>query len=128
MLVGPLGLAAASHCACPPIPPIFALHSPRPPLARPGSSPALSQSPGPPRPPHPLSAASHAATSPPPASVDLSQSNPPVGDPGSVASCASWATGYYLRGWYARRDGYYPAGGPGGTGSFAPMYLYSQIT
>jgi hypothetical protein len=63
-----------------------------------------------------------------PAAVDLSQYNPPVGDQGNVGSCVSWATGYYLRGWYARRDGYYPAGGAGGTGSYAPMYLYSQLT
>ena len=62
-----------------------------------------------------------------PASVDLSQYNPPVGDQKSVESCVSWATGYYLRGWYAKRDGYYPAGGPDGNGSYAPMYLYSQI-
>src|SRR5689334_1387751 len=51
-----------------------------------------------------------------PASVDLSQNAPPVGDQGSVNSCTSWATGYYLRGWYAKRDGYYPSGGSGGTG------------
>jgi papain like protease/PASTA domain-containing protein len=63
-----------------------------------------------------------------PASVDLSQYNPPVGDQGGLESCVSWATGYYLRGWYAKRDGYYPAGGAGGTGSYAPMYLYSQLT
>lgn len=62
-----------------------------------------------------------------PASVDLSQYAPPVGDQGSVASCAAWATGYSLRGWYAKRDGYFPAGGSGTTGSFAPMFLYSQI-
>jgi hypothetical protein len=62
-----------------------------------------------------------------PAAVDLSRYNPPVGDQGYLESCTSWATGYYLRGWYAKRDGYYPAGGAGGTGSFAPMYLYSQI-
>jgi hypothetical protein len=62
-----------------------------------------------------------------PASVDLSQYDPPVGDQGGLESCTSWATGYYLRGWYAKRDGYYPPGGAGGTGSFAPMYIYSQL-
>jgi len=62
-----------------------------------------------------------------PAAVDLSQYNPPVGNQGSVNSCAAWATGYYLRGWYAKRDGYYPTGGPNGMGSFAPMYTYAQI-
>jgi len=62
-----------------------------------------------------------------PASVDLSQYNPPVGNQGGVNSCVAWATGYYLRGWYAKRDGYYPTGGSGGTGSFAPMYTYAQI-
>lgn len=62
-----------------------------------------------------------------PAAVDLSQYNPPVGDQGGLLSCVSWATGYYLRGWYAKRDGYYPTGGAGSTGSYAPMYLYSQL-
>lgn len=63
-----------------------------------------------------------------PASADISQYNPPVGSQGSVASCASWVTAYYMRGWYARRDGYYPSGGADGAGSFAPMYLFNQIT
>jgi hypothetical protein len=63
-----------------------------------------------------------------PATVDLSQYNPPVGNQRGLGSCVSWATGYYLRGWYAKRDGYYPTGGAGGTGSFAPMYVYSQLT
>ncbi len=62
-----------------------------------------------------------------PTSVDLSQYNPPVGDQGGVNSCVSWSTGYYMRGWYARRDGYYPAG-PDAAGGFAPMYLYNQVT
>jgi hypothetical protein len=57
-----------------------------------------------------------------PAAVDLTQYNPPVGDQGGVESCVSWATGYYLRGWYAGRGGYYPPGG------FAPLFLYNQIT
>lgn len=65
-----------------------------------------------------------------PLEVNLSAFNPPVGDQddesplgGSMGddSCTSWATGYYLRGWYAKRDGYYPTQG------FAPMYLYAQI-
>ncbi|HEX6817695.1 MAG TPA: tectonin domain-containing protein [Ktedonobacterales bacterium] len=60
-----------------------------------------------------------------PASVDLSAYNPPVGDQGGVNSCMAWATGYYLRGWYAKRDGYYPTGNS--MNSFAPMYTYAQI-
>jgi hypothetical protein len=36
----------------------------------------------------------------------------------------AWATGYYLRGWYAKRDGYYPTNG---WQSFEPMYTYAQI-
>jgi hypothetical protein len=64
---------------------------------------------------------------PPPAAFDLSRYDPPVGDQGTVHSCAAWATGYYLRGWYARRDGYYPTGGAGNTGGFAPMYTYAQL-
>lgn len=57
-----------------------------------------------------------------PASSDLSAYAPPVGDQGQVGSCAAWATGYYLRGWYARREGYFPAAG------FAHMYTYAQIS
>jgi hypothetical protein len=56
-----------------------------------------------------------------PSAFDLTQFDPPVGYQGSIESCAAWATGYYLRGWYALRDGYYPAGG------FAPMYTFAQI-
>lgn len=62
-----------------------------------------------------------------PASVDLSQFAPAVGNQGGVNSCAAWSTGYYLRGWYAKRDGYFPSGGNPTTGSFAPMYTYAQI-
>lgn len=61
-----------------------------------------------------------------PPSVDLSRYDPPVGNQDALHSCTSWAIGYYLRGWYARRDGYYP-GGDAATGGFAPMYLYSQV-
>jgi len=62
-----------------------------------------------------------------PASVDISRYNPPVADQGDVNDCVAWVTTYYMRGWYARRDGYYPAGGADGAGSFAPLYLYSQL-
>lgn len=55
------------------------------------------------------------------AKIDMSQYNPPIGDQGQIDSCTTWAIGYYMRGWYAKRDGYYPFGG------FAPMYLYSQL-
>ena len=63
-----------------------------------------------------------------PASADISRYNPPVADQGDVNACVAWVTTYYMRGWYARRDGYYPAGGADGAGGFAPMYLYSQLT
>jgi hypothetical protein len=56
-----------------------------------------------------------------PAVVDLGYYNPPVGDQGQVGSCVAWATAYYLRGWYADRDGYYPDDG------FSSMYTYAQI-
>ena len=52
--------------------------------------------------------------------IDLSAHNPPVGNQYGVNSCTAWATGYYLRGWYARRDGY-------AHGLFTAMYTYSQI-
>jgi hypothetical protein len=54
------------------------------------------------------------------AAVDLSAYTPPVGEQGAVNSCTAWATGYYLRGWYAKRDGYYSS-------DFTAMYTYSQI-
>jgi hypothetical protein len=63
-----------------------------------------------------------------PSAVDLSQYNPPVGNQGNVNSCTSWATDYYLRGYYAKRGGYYPPSTrPDTNGGFAPMYLYAQI-
>lgn len=55
-----------------------------------------------------------------PTSVDLSRYDPPIGDQGQVNSCASWATGYTLLGWYANRYG--DAGAP-----YAPMYAYAQL-
>jgi hypothetical protein len=56
-----------------------------------------------------------------PASVDLSRFDPQVGDQGSVSSCAAWAIGYGMLGWFANSQGH--AGAP-----FAPMYAYSQLT
>jgi hypothetical protein len=75
---------------------------------------------------------SHAPNAPvtvgtPPSSVDLTQYDPPVGDQDGVESCVAWSTGYYLRGWYANRDGYFPPGGSPPSGSFEPMYTYAQI-
>lgn len=55
-----------------------------------------------------------------PLSVDLSGDAPPVGNQGPVNSCASWATGYTLLGWYAHH--YRVAGAP-----YAPMYVYSEL-
>jgi hypothetical protein len=62
-----------------------------------------------------------------PGSVDLSLYNPPVGNQGPVNSCAAWVAMYSLRGWYAKRDGYYP-GGPDSLGGFAPLFSYSQYS
>jgi len=62
-----------------------------------------------------------------PGSIDLSQYAPAVGNQGGINSCVAWSEDYYLRGWYAKRDGYYPAGGNYNTGSFEPMYTYSQV-
>ena len=62
-----------------------------------------------------------------PASVDLSLNAPPVGDQGQVNSCVAWAEDYSMRGYYAKRDGYYPTGGNPATGSFEPMYTYAQL-
>ena len=56
-----------------------------------------------------------------PATVDLSAWDPPVGDQGVLNSCASWATGNYYRYWLRNRIS-------GETSTFAPMFLYSQIT
>jgi Papain family cysteine protease len=62
-----------------------------------------------------------------PAAVDLSASDPPLSPHQVGNSCVAWATGYYLRGWYAERDGYYPASSSGGSGGYEPMYTYAQI-
>lgn len=53
-----------------------------------------------------------------PASVDLTPWAIKAGDQGSLNSCAAWAIGYTMMGWYSNR-----AGDPQ---VFAPMYLYSQ--
>jgi hypothetical protein len=56
-----------------------------------------------------------------PASVDLSAWAPPVGNQGTLNSCASWVTGYYYRYWLRNHL-------TGETSTFAPMFLYSQLT
>jgi hypothetical protein len=63
-----------------------------------------------------------------PATADLSAFNPPANNQGNINSCSSWAIDYYLRGWYANRDGYYPGGAPDGYGGFAPMFTYAPYT
>ncbi len=55
-----------------------------------------------------------------PASVDLTANAVTPGDQGQVGSCASWAIGYSIMGWYSSAQ--HHAGAP-----FAPMYLYSQV-
>jgi hypothetical protein len=60
-------------------------------------------------------------STPVPASVDLSRFDPKVADQGSVNSCAAWAIGYGMLGWFAGSQAH--AGAP-----FAPMYAYSQLT
>jgi len=60
-------------------------------------------------------------STPVPASVDLSRFDPKVADQGSVNSCAAWAIGYGMLGWFAASQAH--AGAP-----FAPMYAYSQLT
>ena len=59
-------------------------------------------------------------TTPVPASVDLSKYDETVADQGPLGSCAAWAIGYGMMGWFARSQGH--AGVP-----FAPMYVYSQV-
>jgi hypothetical protein len=56
-----------------------------------------------------------------PAAVDLSQWDPPVGNQGSPNACASWAAGYYYRYWLRNHAS-------GETATYAPMFLYSQLT
>ena len=57
---------------------------------------------------------------PVPASVDLSRYDAEGRRPGPVNSCATWAIGYGMLGWFARSQGH--TGAP-----FAPMYAYSQV-
>ncbi|RBD61215.1 peptidase C1, partial [Xanthomonas oryzae pv. oryzae] len=53
-----------------------------------------------------------------PASVDLTKWAITPGSQGPVNSCASWAIGYTLTGWYANAN-------KQAHKLFAPMYLYS---
>ncbi|ALS95383.1 diffusible signal factor-reguated C1 family cysteine protease [Xanthomonas oryzae] len=55
-----------------------------------------------------------------PASVDLTQWAITPGSQGPLASCASWAIGHTLTGWYANAN-------KQAQNRFAPMYLYSQV-
>jgi len=54
-----------------------------------------------------------------PDSVDLTATAVPAGNQGPYGSCAAYAVGYSMAGWYAKTSGQY--GVP-----FEPMYLYSQ--
>jgi hypothetical protein len=56
-----------------------------------------------------------------PASVDLSRFDPKVADQGAVNSCAAWAIGYGMLGWFGNSQGH--TGAP-----YAPMYAYSQLS
>jgi len=55
-----------------------------------------------------------------PASVDLSAGTPAIGDQGQLGSCATWAIGYGILGWYSRTQPH--AGAP-----FAPLSVYNQV-
>jgi len=56
-----------------------------------------------------------------PTSVDLSGDDPPVADEGPIHAGAVWATGYTLRGWWARKYGYAET-------LFAPLSVYAPVT
>src|SRR3954449_6444863 len=55
-----------------------------------------------------------------PTSVDLSQNAPAIGDQGQVGSCAPWAIGYGILGYYAKTQPH--AGAP-----FAALSLYNIV-
>src|SRR5438552_2777794 len=55
-----------------------------------------------------------------PTSVDLSQNVPAIGDQGQVGSCAPWAIGYGILGYYAKTQPH--AGAP-----FAALSLYNIV-
>src|SRR3954447_22912414 len=55
-----------------------------------------------------------------PTSVDLSQNAPAIGDQGQVGSCAPWAIGYGILGYYSRTQPH--AGAP-----FAALSLYNVV-
>src|SRR4051812_42943369 len=54
------------------------------------------------------------------ASVNLSANAPAVGDQGQLGSCATWAIGYGILGYYSRTQPH--AGAP-----FAALSLYNQV-
>lgn len=55
-----------------------------------------------------------------PASVDLSSNAPAIGDQGAVGSCATWAIGYGILGYYSRTQPH--AGAP-----FAALSVYNLV-
>src|SRR3954454_4988550 len=55
-----------------------------------------------------------------PASVDLSAGTPAIGDQGQLGSCATWAIGYGILGYYSKTQPH--AGAP-----FAALSLYNQV-
>src|SRR3954452_9467847 len=55
-----------------------------------------------------------------PVAVDLSARVPGIGDQGRVGSCAAWAIGYGILGWYAATQPH-----PGAP--FAALSLYNQV-
>lgn len=74
------------------------------------------------------------AASPPPGSgggltaYDLSQFMPPVRSQGNQGSCASWATGYYLKSYHEHRDQNSVYGtGNDFSGVFSPAFLYNSV-
>jgi hypothetical protein len=59
-------------------------------------------------------------TTTPPPTVDLTANAPEPGDQGETGSCATWATGYSVMGWWASKAKLPDA-------PYAPMFLYSQL-
>jgi len=55
--------------------------------------------------------------------VDLSALMPKVGNQGQQGSCASWATGYYLNGFYQQKDN----GWTSTVDGLSPAFLYNQV-
>ena len=73
-----------------------------------------------------LDASRYMKSTPLKSSVDLTGTLPPIGDQGNQGSCVGWATSYYLKTWWEKRE--HPSWNLDDTRYvFSPAFVYNQI-